>query len=271
MNEREIPHTGRSIRDEIRIGARPEIVWQAWADPARVPCWFADRAEGEMEAGNTVTWYWDNGHEQMAHRVLLAEPPRRLVLEHDLPEGLTYIEVTIEQEGGQSVLRLVQSGFGEGPEWDERFDGMASGWMVALAILKHFAERYFERRRTEILVLQDAKFDREELLGLQRTAGGLGRWLSRSAEVGSSVGEPVKIVFENGQTLTGQVLRQTPYETLWSWDEIDGVLEIKAFRGVHWGSKVGIRVMSWLDDVSSLSGMDEWLGKAVTALVATLV
>ena len=69
----EIRHQGRTIEGEIRIDAPAEVVWQAWADPARVPAWFVDRAEGRMEVGSTVQWFWDSTDEGMTHRVLAAE------------------------------------------------------------------------------------------------------------------------------------------------------------------------------------------------------
>jgi uncharacterized protein YndB with AHSA1/START domain len=269
-NDRQMRHEGRRIEDEIRIDAPAETIWQAWTDPSKVPAWFVDRAEGRMEVGETVRWFWDRTDGGMTHRVLAADPPQRLLLALDVPQGATLIEITIEQVLGHSVLRLVQSGFGHGAEWDEQYDGMASGWMIALAILKHFAERYFDRKRTEVMVLSEVQFELEALQVLQRTDEGLARWLSRSGQVGTAVGDPVRLVLADGRTLTGTLLRQTPFETLWSWDEIDGVMELKAFRGPHWGSKVGIRLMSWLEDAGDLMDLEGMLGEVVGKLASLL-
>jgi uncharacterized protein YndB with AHSA1/START domain len=261
---------GRAIRDEIRVAAPPESVYRAWSDARLIADWFVGRMEGRMEPGETVTWLWDDGGPGMAHRVLVAEPPRRFVTEMELPQGPSRLEVTIEPEEDGSLVRLVQSGFGEGPEWDEQYEAMLSGWMVAMAILKLFLERYRGRRRKEILVLTDASFEREEVLGLERSEDGLARWLTRSGAPGEAVGQPVRLVLGNGETLTGTVLRNTRFETLWSWDEIEGVVEIKAFREPSWGSKVGVRVSSWMDDLSDLADIAEWLKGAVDKLAAVL-
>lgn len=269
-DDTQIRHEGRAIDDEIRIAAPPEVIWQAWADPSKVAAWFVDRAEGRMEVGETVRWFWDSTDEGMTHRVLAADPPRRLLLALDVPQGATLLEITIEQDRGHSVLRLVQSGFGHGPEWDEQYDGMASGWMIALAILKHFAERYFDRKRTEVMVLEEAGFDLQALQRLHRTDEGLSRWLSRSGYVGTAVGDPVRLILADGRMLTGTILRQTPFETLVSWDEIEGVMELKAFRGPHWGSHVGIRVMSWLEGAGDLMDLEGVLAKAVGKLASLL-
>lgn len=266
----EFEHTGRVIRDEIRVDASPDVVYEAFTDPEALTSWFVGRMTGHMEPGETVEWFWDSTGTGMTQHVLVADAPHRLVTRMDLPQGVSYLEVTVEQVDGHSVLRLVQSGFGSGSDWDDQYEGMLSGWMVALGVLKFFVERYFGRPRREILVLGDAPFDQDEVLRLQRTETGLARWLTRSGAPGKTVGEPVRLVLENGQTLTGTVLRNTAWETLWSWDEIEGVVEIKAFRGAHWGSKVGIRISSWLEDLSELSDLEGWLKAVVGTLVDVL-
>lgn len=271
MSERaEFEHTGRVIRDEIRIDAPPEALYRIWSDPEAVAAWFVGRMEGRFEAGETITWYWDETGPGMSQRVLVAEPPHRLVTVLDLPQGASYLEVTIEQEGGHSLLRLVQSGFGSGPDWDDQYEGMLSGWMIALAILKLFAERYADRKRREIVVLADAPFEDDAIVGLQRSESGLARWLTRSGAPGDADGDPVRLVLEDGRTLTGRVLRHTPLETLWSWDEIEGVLEIKAFRAAGWGSKVGIRLSSWMKELAGPAELEEWVTTVVGKLTAAL-
>jgi uncharacterized protein YndB with AHSA1/START domain len=270
MSQEEFEHTGRIIRDEIRVEAPADVVYRAWSDPETIAAWFVGRMDGRMEPGETVTWRWADEDPGMRQRVLLADAPHRLVTEMELPRGVSVLEVVIEQEGGHSVVRLVQSGFGEGPEWDDEFEGMLSGWMMALGVLKLFLERYPGRTRREILVLGDAPFDQEGVVELQRSDEGLARWLSRSGSAGRAVGEPVKLVLDDGRTLTGTVLRTTRWETLWSWDEIEGVVEIKAFRAARWGSKVGVRISSWLQDAAELTDLEGWLTKTVERLVESL-
>lgn len=266
----EFEHTGRTIRDEVRIDASPDAIYRAWADPDWITSWFVGRMDGRMEVGETVEWRWDSTGTGMTQRVLVAEPPHRLVTAMDLPQGVSYLEVTIEQEEGYSVVRLVQSGFGEGPEWDDQFEGMLSGWMMALGILKFFLGRYAGRRRREILVLNEAPYTQDQILELQRTERGLSHWLTRTGAPGQAVGEPVRLVLENGKTLTGTVLRNTAWETLWSWEEMEGVVEVKAFRGAHWGSKVGIRISSWMEDAAELTDLEGWLSTVVAKLAALL-
>ena len=269
-SESEFEHTGRVIRDEIRIETSPEVVYRAWADPEWITAWFVGQMDGAMTPGETVVWRWDSTGDGMSQEVIIADAPHRLVTAMQLPDGVSYLEVTVEQDGGHSIVRLIQSGFGEGPEWDDQYDGMLSGWMMALGVLKLFAERYAGRSRREVLVLRDAAYGRDQIVELHRSRSGLSKWLTRSGEPGGGIGEPVQLVLSNGSTLSGRVLRNTPSETLWSWDEIEGAIEIKAYQGAHWGSKVGVRVTSWLQDAAALADVEGWLGDAVDRLVGVL-
>jgi len=270
-DEAEFKHTGRPIEDEIRIDAPPEAVYRAWTDPDAISGWFVSRMEGRVEEGETIEWFWgEESGPGMTHEVVVADAPHHLVMKMALPQGASYLEITIEQEEGRSVVRLVQSGFGEGPEWDDQFEAMRSGWMIAMGVLKFFLERYGDRDRREIAVLADSEFEDRAVADAQRSEGGVIDWLAESGTVGATVGEPVKLVLGNGQTLTGRVLRTTVRETLWSWKEIEGVLEIKAFRGAAWGSKIGVRVSSWAEDPTHLTDVEGWLEKAVQRLAESL-
>jgi len=203
-DDRRFEHTGRGIRDEIRIDAPAETVYRAWADPEVISSWFVKRMAGRAEEGETIEWFWDEeSGPGVTHEVVLAEAPHHLVTRMALPHGASYLEITIEQEEGYSVVRLVQSGFGEGPEWDEQYEAMLSGWLVAMAVLKFFVERYLGRERREVVVLTDADFDRE-------------------------------------------------------------------FRGQGWGSKVGVRLSSWMEDLADLTDLEGLLTKAVERLVGSL-
>lgn len=269
-NVKKIEHTGRVIRDEIRIEASPEDVYRAWTEPDGITGWFISRMDGRMEVGESVTWFWESTGTGMTQRIVDLDPPHKIIAAMDLPDGVSHMELTIEQDGGHSILRIVQSGFGEGPDWDDQYEGMMSGWMVALGVLKLFLERYNGRPRREILVLGDGPYEPDQIRKLQRTEGGLAKWLTESGAPGTEVGDPVHLVLAGGRTLTGKVLRNTPYEALWSWDEIDGVVELKAFRGAHWGSKVGVRLSSWADDESLLSTLEAPLSAAIERLTIEL-
>jgi hypothetical protein len=154
------------------------------------------------------------------------------------------LEVTIAKEGGETVVRLVNSGFREGAEWDEEFEGVNSGWSMALALLKHYLDNYFGTPRSSFFAMRPAQFSFEQVVPFHRTREGLAKWLTTGGSYGD-VGEPYRFDLREGGTATGHVLAKTARETTLSWKEIQGALELKAFamgpqrilciRGCGWG------------------------------------
>jgi uncharacterized protein YndB with AHSA1/START domain len=241
-----IEHRGRIIRAEIRTKATPQQAYDAWADPEKIAHWFPDRAEGKAEPGATITWIFDKFNYRIPYEVLIAEPAEKFAIRWNPPPGMNagVLEVTISKEGGETVIRLVNSGFREGAEWNEEFEGTDSGWRMALALLKHYLENYFGTPRASFLVMRPAEFSFDQAVQFQRTAAGLKKWLTKSGEYGE-VGENFVLELEEGGKASGRVLAKTKRETTLGWDEIHGVLELKAFsmgpqkmlcvRGCGWG------------------------------------
>jgi uncharacterized protein YndB with AHSA1/START domain len=241
-----IEHKGRIIRAEIRTKATPQQAYDAWADPEKIAHWFPDRAEGKAEPGGTITWIFDKFNYRIPYEVLNALPAEKFAIRWNPPPGMNagVLEVTISKEGGETVIRLVNSGFREGAEWDEEFEGTDSGWRIALALLKHYLENYFGIPRESFLIMRPAEFSFDHAIQFQRTAAGLRKWLTKSGEYGE-VGEYFALELNEGGKASGRVLAKTKRETTLGWDEIHGVLELKAFsmgpqkmlcvRGCGWG------------------------------------
>ena len=148
-------HHGRIIDTTIRMKTTPMRVWEAWADPQQIANWFVDRAEGEGRAGNTVKWFFDAFSYSMDVPITESEPGKSFVTAGDMgPDGMPYVmEITIAKEGGDTVMRLVNSGFSEDPKKDESYKGTVSGWANALATMKLWLEQYPMRTRHHDLVL----------------------------------------------------------------------------------------------------------------------
>ena len=133
-----IEHLGRIIRAEIRTKASPQQAYDAWADPEKIAHWFPDSAEGRAEPGATITWVFDTFNYRVPYEVLVAQPPEKFTVRWNPPPGMNpgVLEVTISKEAGDTVIRLVNSGFREGAQWDDEFEGIDSGWRMSLAKLK---------------------------------------------------------------------------------------------------------------------------------------
>ena len=158
-----VEHEGRTVEKATRVNADPGRVWSAWADPERIAGWFVERAVGRAEEGERVTWAWDRFGLEVEHEVVVADEPHRLVLRASGPSGAPRIqEVTLERDGGETIVRVVQSGFGEGRDADAAAEGADNGWVIALAMLRHYVEHWFGRSKLALgHVDEDAVVDRK--------------------------------------------------------------------------------------------------------------
>ncbi len=266
-----VEHRGRKIEKEIRIHAPADRVWEAWADPVRISQWFVDRAEGFAEPGATITWFFDSFHFHISYHVLRSEPGKSYAIRwENAPPGREpgVLEVTLSQAGGETVLRLVESGFREGAEWDQEYEGVSSGWSMALALLKHYAENYFGMPRASWLLMRPAAYIAEQVVPLERTADGLGRWLTRAGALGT-VGDSCRLTLQSGETLSGRVLALTKSETCVGWDEVQGALEFKAFA-MGPQKMIGLRASAWADGGARLEAAKPAMEAALDRWAAVL-
>lgn len=254
---------------EIRIDASPETVWSAWAEPEHVRRWFADDAHGRLEPGGELVHTFE-GHGEHRYRVVEVDAPRRLVLDGGMEAGPFRQDVVIRSVGGSTVLRLVHSGFGTVDPDSETVQGIDSGWTMALALMKHYAERHFGRDKMTLALFRPARFEYPTLLHHHYLgADGLGAWLTDGGADIPSTG-PVALTLRSGRTLTGQVLARTEHEVSVSWNEISGALELKAFGAGPEARFLGLRAVSWGPDAALDAGLTTELQAAVERLAAAV-
>jgi uncharacterized protein YndB with AHSA1/START domain len=251
---------------EIRIPAEPEKVWSAWAEPEHVQRWFSDDAHGRLEVGGELVHVF-HGHGEHRYRVLEVEAPRRLVLDGEM-DGRAFKQIVeIRSERGVTVLRLVHSGFGSADPDSEIVQGIDSGWTMALAVMRHYIERYFGRDKVAIPVFRPARFDYGSLLaGRYQSAAGLGTWLTDGSSAVPDAGS-VALTLRSGLGITGSVLARTDHEVAVSWDEVQGVLELKAFGAAPEARVLGVRALTWSDDPELPGALRAELTEAVERLV----
>lgn len=277
-NAAKYEHKGRIIRAEMRTNATPQQAWEAWADPAKIAGWFVDRAAGEAKPGETMTWYFDSFGFAQPLRVVEATPGSLFVLKWEPPPGQGYpgiVEVTVTREGGETVLRLVNSGFREGAQWADEYEGTNSGWQIALALLKEYLERHYGRPKATEMVLRPAAFEFAALREYFLAAPKLAEWLAKAGSrvptaAGDGIGkagDAVRLELREGGAVTGRVLEITKSEVALSWDEIGGTLELKAFA-MGPQRMLGVRLMSWTLDADGLKKVAAKLEPAVGRLAA---
>jgi uncharacterized protein YndB with AHSA1/START domain len=132
-----------SIEREVVIAAPIERVWDVITKPEHVGSWFGDAgAEIDLRPGGamTLTWVQHGTCHGVVERV---EPPRVFAyrwarpMHTDVREGnSTLVEFTLHEDGGQTRLRVVESGFRGlelSPEEQARYaGGNTEGWRSEL-------------------------------------------------------------------------------------------------------------------------------------------
>lgn len=265
-------HTGRRIEAEITAATTPERAFAAWADPEKLAGWFVDRAEGQGRTGETMRWIFERFGMDMPYRVLEAVPGERIVFgpgADDLPPFV--LEVTLTRAGGDTRIRLVNSGFSEDADFDDQFQGMDSGWRMALGVLKEYLEHHFGWPKAQFLALHPTDADPDGMLPWFTEGPRLDAWLgalTSGATVGGA-GNEVSLEMIDGPDLTGRVLARTGREVALSWPQVDGTLELKCFRQGPQAT-LCVRGYGWGMSAKDAEAMEERMGRALQRLAAAL-
>lgn len=150
----------RSVEKELEIDAPLEAVWKALTDAEEVKRWFALDARVSPGVNGSLWWGWGEGVEWPS-KIEIWEPNRHLRATYtfaptrekgsEFPSPLA-MDFYLESRGGKTVLRVVHSGFGKGPGWDDEYDGVSRGWTVELRSLRHYLENHCGTPRAVALV-----------------------------------------------------------------------------------------------------------------------
>jgi len=141
---------GRAFDMTVELNAPRDLVWQAISSDRELERWFPVSAKVEPGVGGSVEWIW-NGHYHWRHRIEVWEPGVRLQTSYPLKGEENgpplYVDFFLEGDAGTTTLRLVHSGFGDGADFDDEYDGISGGWPVELGSLKLYLERHAGKDR----------------------------------------------------------------------------------------------------------------------------
>jgi uncharacterized protein YndB with AHSA1/START domain len=125
----------RVIDLSVEVPGTPEQVWQAIATGPGITSWFVPHQVEEHQDG-TVRMDFGPGFGEALARVAAWEPPHRVVFSSEGERALAYEWLVEVRDGGTCLVRLVNSGFGPGEDWDADYDGMSTGWRIFLQNLR---------------------------------------------------------------------------------------------------------------------------------------
>lgn len=147
-----VPAPERAIRLEALVKGSQEDVWKAWTTTEGAKTFFAPganidaRPDGPYEIFfNPAAPKGERGGDDM--RVLAVQAPKMISFTWNAPPSLpnarkqrTSVVVRLSPaDGGKTRVTLVQTGWGEGDEWDKAFEYLTKAWPW---VLKNLEERF---------------------------------------------------------------------------------------------------------------------------------
>ena len=205
----------RSIETTLEINAPVEAVWKALTDPEEIARWFSPRAQVKPGVGGTIRWTWDETIDWES-RIEIWEADRHLRAVYDKPPlspdvalgpALLAMDFTLEARAGTTVLRLVHSGFGQGSDWDEEYDGVRRGWGYELGSLRHYLEHHRGKPRQVAWARVPIRVSQEEAWRRLMGPQGLTR---RGTPDDLREGGQYDITASTGDSFRGEVLAYDP-------------------------------------------------------------
>jgi uncharacterized protein YndB with AHSA1/START domain len=144
------------IEREIDIDAPIDVVWTVITAPEHITGWFTDSAELEVRPGGEGRFGWDvkatNRKLVVNLRVERLDPPHFFSFRWDYPDGddptetnAPLVEFSLEERGGSTRLRLVESGLEKIARSDEAketyFAEHTRGWATIVERLRFYAPK----------------------------------------------------------------------------------------------------------------------------------
>ena len=124
---------------KIEVAATPSELWKALSTAHGIQSWFAPIARVEPGVGGGITVGWGPGME-FTQAIEVWEP------EQHLHAGR--VDYYIEGNGDTTILRLVESGFGDDAKFDGEFESTGKAWPVFMTMLKRSAEAGIDSCKT---------------------------------------------------------------------------------------------------------------------------
>lgn len=198
MTDQSSPAERRSIELEIEVPGTPEEVWRAIATGPGISSWYVPHVVEEREGGDALASFGPGPEMQAPGRVAAWDPPRRIVFDGgEGADGMAFEWLVEAKDGGTCVVRLVNSGFLVGEEWDDYYDGMTEGWGIFLANLRLHLERFPGQSATASLPMATWTGPRDR--AWERLTGALG------VDAQPAVGDRLHITAADAPTLGGEV------------------------------------------------------------------
>jgi len=134
--------TDRALIIELTIPAPLSDVWEAFATQRGLTTWLAPSVTVDLRPGGD--WLVHFGPSTGGGTIVSFIPQKELVLSALAPDKFPTVRATrtravftFEPRGNTTLVRLTQTGWQAGPEWDAAYEYLAAGDAQLLAQLHH--------------------------------------------------------------------------------------------------------------------------------------
>jgi hypothetical protein len=150
----------------------------------------------------------------------------------------------LEHEGGVTRVRMVASGFGEGPNWDHEYDGTFHGWDLFHKTMKHYLEHHRGQPVGNVVVYVVLAIPPAEAWPLLMGPDGL---VKEGRLDDLTLGAPFRIVTREGDALEGVVQNYVPGKTFSAMVESlnKAILNIEMATMSGHGHFLYLSLMTW--------------------------
>jgi uncharacterized protein YndB with AHSA1/START domain len=148
MTPRDDTPETRSVQVEVEVPGTPEQVWEAIATGPGISAWFVPTEVDEREGG-TISQHHGAGMDETG-MITAWEPPHRFAFANEQwrptdaasPERVAAEFLVEARAGGTCIVRVVNSGFGSGADWDRAIESIEPGWRSALDNLRLYLTHF---------------------------------------------------------------------------------------------------------------------------------
>ncbi len=227
----------RSLELEIEVPGTPEEVWQAIATGPGISSWYVPHVFEGGEGEPASAWFGPGPEMEVPGRVAAWEPPHRIVFDGgDGVDGMAFEWLVEARDGGSCVVRLINSGFGSGEDWDAQYDGMSEGWVMFLFNLKVHLQHFAGQAARAVIPSATWAGPRQQA------------WATLTGDLGippsAQVGQRIDVSAPDAPTLAGTVVDATPWRFSLLLDKPAPGTAILTAEGS--GDEVSVSIWSYL-------------------------
>lgn len=181
----------RRIELAIEVPGTVDEVWETIATGPGITSWYVPHTVEERAGGAATARFGPGPEMAIPGRVHVWEPPHRIVFGSDqLADGLAFEWLVEPKDEATCVVRLINSGFGNGMPWDDQYDDMYGGWTLFLRNLWLHRTHFPGQRATPALPVGGWNVPRDQAWRRLLTALGITE-IPRAGEQLATAGDGV--------------------------------------------------------------------------------